>query len=150
MIYTPLTRKAMEIAYAAHHGQTDSTGVPYIFHAFHVAEQMTDEISTCVALLHDVAEDTSVTLHELEPEFPPEVMEALRLLTHRRDTDYFEYVRAIRQNPLAKKVKLADIAHNSDETRLTGCDNVTPRRRAAWREKYVRAKAILEGTEEDG
>ena len=65
MIYTPLTMKAMKIAYDAHHGQVDKSGVPYIFHPCHLAEQMTDEVSTCVALLHDVAEDTDVTLEQL-------------------------------------------------------------------------------------
>ena len=62
MVYTPLTIKAMKLAYAAHHGQTDKSGVPYIFHPYHVAEQMTDEFTTCVALLHDVVEDTGLTL----------------------------------------------------------------------------------------
>ena len=62
MIYTVLTNKAIQIAYEAHQGQVDKAGLPYIFHPFHLAEQMTDEISTCVALLHDVAEDTDVSL----------------------------------------------------------------------------------------
>ena len=70
MIYTPLTVKAMNVAYNAHHGQKDKAGAPYIFHPIHVAEQMEDETTTCIALLHDVLEDTSVTLAELEREFP--------------------------------------------------------------------------------
>lgn len=145
MIYTELTNRAMRIAYAAHQGQTDQSGQPYIFHPYHVAEQMEDEISVCTALLHDVVEDTPVTLEELEKEFPAEVTEALRLLTHEAGMDYYEYVRAIRQNPVAKAVKLADIAHNSDETRLVGCENVTDEVLAFWREKYARAREILEG-----
>lgn len=144
MIYTQLTNRAMRIAYEAHHGQTDQSGQPYIFHPYHLAEQMTDETTVCVALLHDVVEDTAVTLEELEKEFPAEVTEAVRLLTHEEGTDYFEYVRNIRQNPVAKAVKLADIAHNSDETRLSGCENVTEEGLAFWWEKYARARAILE------
>ena len=58
MIYTELTCKAMKLAYNAHHGQTDYNGIPYIFHPIHLAEQMDDEFSCCVALLHDVVEDT--------------------------------------------------------------------------------------------
>ena len=58
MIYTPLTQAAMNMAYRAHHGQSDKAGVPYIFHPIHLAEQMTDEATTCAALLHDVLEDT--------------------------------------------------------------------------------------------
>lgn len=79
MIYTPLTNKALRLAYTAHHGQVDKSGVPYIFHPYHLAEQMTDEITTCVALLHDVVEDTDITFEELAQEFPPAVIEALRL-----------------------------------------------------------------------
>ena len=144
MLYTPLTRKAMQLAYTAHHGQTDQGGMPYIFHPYHVAEQMTDETSVCVALLHDVVEDTSVTIEELEKEFPTEVTDALRLLTHIKGTDYFEYVRSIRQNPIAKAVKLADIAHNSDETRLSGSLDVSEEKKAYLKDKYVRAREILE------
>lgn len=148
MIYTPLTNKAMRLAYAAHHGQTDQAGQPYIFHPFHLAEQMEDEISVCVALLHDVAEDTSVTLEELEREFPPAVTGPLRLLTHRPGTDYFDYVRTLRADPVARAVKLADLAHNADETRLAGCFGITVEQRARWRRKYARARAILTGAED--
>ena len=81
---------------------------------------MTDEVSVCVALLHDVVEDTGLTFADLEREFPPEVTDALRLLTHEKGTDYFDYVRALRGNPVAVEVKLADLAHNSDESRLPG------------------------------
>ena len=147
MIYTPLTKRALEIAYAAHQGQTDKGGLPYIFHPYHLAEQMTDEISACVALLHDVVEDTAVTFWDLERQFPKEVTDALRLLTHERGTDYFEYIRAIRSNPLAVKVKLADLAHNSDETRFAGCGELPEKQLSERREKYAKAKAILEGAD---
>lgn len=148
MIYTLLTNKALRLAYAAHHGQTDKSGQPYIFHPYHLAEQMTDEVSACAALLHDVVEDTELTIEELEREFPKEVTEALRLLTHQAGTDYFDYVRAIRKNPVAMKVKLADLAHNSDETRFAGCGDIPAERLAKWREKYAKARAILEGLED--
>ena len=147
MLYTPLTNKALRLAYAAHHGQTDKCGQPYIFHPYHLSEQMTDEVSTCAALLHDVAEDTSLTIEELEREFPREVTDAVRLLTHEEGTDYFDYVRAMRQNPVAVKVKLVDLAHNADETRFAGCGAVPQEQLARRREKYARAKAILEGRE---
>lgn len=142
MIYTPLTMKAMKLAYEAHHGQLDYNGMPYVFHPFHLAEQMTDEVSACAALLHDVVEDTDVTLAQLEAIFPPEVTKAVALLTHEDGTDYFDYVRAIRENPVAKAVKLADLAHNSDQGRCIG--SVIPEEQLArWREKYRRAKEIL-------
>ena len=142
MIYTPLTIKAMNIAYTAHHGQVDKAGVPYIFHPLHLAEAMEDEISCCAALLHDTVEDTDVTLEQLAEIFPFEVVEAVRLLTHDPDTDYFDYVRAIRGNPIAMKVKLADLAHNTDETRFAGVP--VPKERIGYlRDKYTKAKAIL-------
>lgn len=145
MIYTPLTGKAMRIAYDAHQGQTDKAGLPYVFHPFHLAEGMEDEASVCVALLHDVVEDGGVALSDLEADFPPEVVEAVRLLTRTPGTDYLDYVRALKGNQLAKRVKLADLAHNSDESRLVGCAGVSEATAARLRERYARAQAILEG-----
>ena len=142
MIYTALTCEAMKIAYAAHQGQVDKGGIPYIFHPIHLAEGMDDEISCCAALLHDVVEDTEVTMEELAKEFPKEVIDVLKLLTHADDTDYFDYVRAIKANPVAVKVKLADLAHNSDQSRCVGSD-LSPERLAFWKQKYQKAMAIL-------
>ena len=142
MIYTQLTNKAMKIAYDAHHGQVDYNGIPYIFHPLHLAEQMQDEVSCCAALLHDVAEDTSVTLEMLAAEFPQEVIAVLRLLTHEKDVAYFDYVRAIKANPIAVKVKLADLDHNSDQTRCVG-SGLSEEKLAYWRHKYHTARKIL-------
>ena len=142
MIYTSMTNKAIKIAYAAHHGQLDYNGIPYIFHPIHLAEMMDDEISCTVALLHDVVEDTSVTMESLAQAFPAEVIAALKLLTHNDNTDYFDYVRQIKTNPIAVKVKLADLAHNSDQTRCVGSD-LTEDKLAYWRSKYEKARSIL-------
>ena len=142
MIYTELTNKAMKIAYSAHDGQLDYNGIPYIFHPIHLAEGMDDEISCCAALLHDVVEDTEVTMEELAKEFPKEVIDVLKLLTHADDTDYFDYVRAIKANPVAVKIKLADLAHNSDQSRCVGSD-LSPQRLVFWKQKYQKAMAIL-------
>lgn len=142
MVYTELTNKAMKIAYAAHHGQVDYNGIPYIFHPIHLAEQMEDEVSCCAALLHDVAEDTALTLEDLAKEFPEEVMTVLRLLTHEKEVPYFDYVRAVKANPVAVKIKLADLDHNSDQTRCVG-SGLTEERLAYWRRKYDTARKIL-------
>lgn len=146
MIYTPMTIRAMRLAYSAHEGQMDHSGVPYVFHPYHLAEQMDDEVSCTVALLHDVVEDTDVTAQRLAEEFPAEVVEAVLLLTHDPKTDYFDYVRAIRSNPVAKRVKLADLAHNSDESRDVDAE-ISDEQRIWWKKKYTKAKAIL--TEQD-
>ena len=140
MIYTELTAKAMRIAYDAHHGQVDKGGLPYIFHTMHLAEAMEDEISCCAALLHDVVEDTDVTMEDLAKEFPDEVIEVLKLLTHPKEVPYFDYVRNIKGNPIAVKIKLADIAHNSDQSR---CPNLTREQLAYFQSKYQKARAIL-------
>lgn len=142
MIYTPMTQRAMRIAYDAHHGQRDKSGAPYIFHPIHLAEQMDDEISCCVALLHDTVEDTDVTLEQLRRAFPAEVVDAVALMTHDPGTDYFDYVRKIRENPIARKVKLADLAHNSDQSRCAG-SGISEEKLLRLREKYRRAWEIL-------
>ena len=142
MIYTLLVYKAMHIAYNAHHGQLDKSGAPYIFHPIHLAEQMDDEASCCAALLHDVVEDTSVTLDDLRKDFPEEIVEAVRLLTHEESVPMEEYLIAIRENPIALKVKLADNAHNADQTRCVGSD-IPEEKLAQWRERYAKARAIL-------
>lgn len=139
MINTKLTRKAMVIAYNAHANQFDKAGVPYIFHPIHLAEQMDTETECVVALLHDVVEDTDVTFEQLEKEFSSDIIKILKLLTHDKETDYMEYVKIIKENPIAKKVKIADIIHNADETRLeTITENDILRR-----EKYQKALEIL-------
>lgn len=139
MIYTKNTRKAMKIAYDAHHGQLDKSGVPYICHPIHLAEQMKTEEECIVALLHDVVEDTDITFEQLEKEFSANVIQAVRLLTHDKAVDYMDYVRKIKDNPIAKNVKLADLHHNSDVTRLDEMSEKDKLRN----EKYNEAMRIL-------
>ena len=121
MIYTELTKKALLIAYSAHKDQVDKSGIPYIFHPYHVAEQVTGETAVCAALLHDVVEDTDVTFEELAAGgIPAEVIEILRLLTHDKQAPYMAYIEKIKEsgNETAITVKLADLAHNLDTTRF--------------------------------
>lgn len=140
MIYTPLTKKAMQFCFAAHKEQTDKSGLPYVFHPFHLAEQMEDELTAAAALLHDVVEDTPYTLDDLRSQgFPETVIDALELLTHREGVSYFDYVAAIKLNPIARQVKTADLRHNSDLTRLDVVDS----RALARVEKYKKALEIL-------
>ena len=145
MIYTNLTNKAMRIAYNAHNGQLAKSDVPYIFHPFHLAEQMKTEHEVIVALLHDVVEDTDVTLEDLAAEgFPRDVLEAVRLLTHDRSVPYMEYIAGLKDNALAKKVKMADLLHNSDVTRLEGIDEEAGKRL----KKYGAALQMLQNEDE--
>lgn len=145
MLYTDKTKKALKLCFDAHKEQTDKSGMPYVFHPFHLAEQMETEDTTVVALLHDVVEDTDNTLEDLrELGFSENVLEALTLLTHDDDVDYMDYVRAIKGNPIAKAVKLADLNHNSDITRLDTVDEKALKRR----EKYLQAIDLLTESED--
>lgn len=140
MIYTDLTKKALKFCFEAHKNQYDKSGMPYVFHPFHLAEQMTTEETTVVALLHDVVEDTDYTIADLtEMGFPKAITDAIGLMTHEKGVDYFEYVAAIKENPIAKAVKIADLTHNSDLSRL---DEVTEKA-LNRREKYQKALKML-------
>lgn len=138
MIYTKLTRKAMEIACKAHHKQKDKGGFPYINHPFHIAEQMQDEITTCVALLHDVIEDSNITLSELSKDFPPEVINAVEVLTHNERDLYSEYIKKVKTNEIARIVKLADLEHNLDQSRCLDYSL-----NSELMEKYLMAYTVL-------
>lgn len=119
MIYTDMTKKAIRLIFRAHAGQTDKCGLPYVCHPLHVAESMEDEVTCTAALLHDVVEDTDVTFEDLaEMGFTPEVLRIIRLLTHDPEVPYMDYVRRIKEDPQAAKVKLSDLRHNCDLTRI--------------------------------
>lgn len=141
MLYTALTRKAITLCFEAHKNQLDKSGLPYVFHPFHLAEQMPDEDCIITALLHDVMEDTDYSLEDIRLlGFSEDVLTALVLLTHCDDTPYLDYVSKLKGNRIARTVKLADLRHNSDLSRL---ESVTEKDLARV-EKYKRAIAILE------
>ena len=140
MIYTAETKKAMKLCFEAHKEQTDKAGLPYVFHPFHLAEQMPDEETTVTALLHDVIEDTPYTLQDLRGMgFSEAVLDALALMTHDKSVPYLDYVAALRPNRIARTVKLADLRHNSDLTRLDTIDEKALKRI----EKYKAAIRLL-------
>lgn len=111
---------ALSIARQAHEGQLDKAGVDYIKHPIYVASQVETEEEKAVALLHDVLEDSSVTAEELLIAGLPEtVVTTVQVLTKQTGQDYQTYLQAVKSNPLACRVKLADLKHNSDLSRLT-------------------------------
>ena len=143
LIYTNMTKKALRLCFEKHKEQFDKSGIPYVFHPFHLAEQMSDEKTTVVALLHDIVEDTDCTLDFLRTEgFDEEIVEAVALMTHDKKAmpNYMDYVAKIKQNPIARAVKLADLTHNSDLSRLDEITDEAIRRR----EKYLEAMKLLE------
>lgn len=121
MIYTAKTKKAMKLCFDAHQDSKDRGGVPYVFHPYHLAERMKDEDSVCVALLHDVLEETSCTAEQLATYgFDDNIVQAVVALTRNKDEAYLKYISRVAENDLAKKVKVADLLHNTDITRLNG------------------------------
>lgn len=140
LMYTPLTKHAMAICFDVHKNQYDKSGQPYVFHPFHLAEQMETEYEVCAALLHDVIEDSSHTLDELcRAGFPDEVVRAVQILTRDPYMHYLDYVTRVRRNPIARRVKLADLKHNSDLARLETVTEQDKRRVL----KYRMAQAVL-------
>lgn len=140
-VNSPMVEKAFEICFKAHRKQVDLCGKPYIFHPVHLAEQMDTEAEICTALLHDVVEDSDYTLEDLKKAgFSQEVLDAVALMTHAKEVPYMEYVCAIRKNEIARKVKMADLRHNSDTKRKP----VVLEKDQKRLQKYKVALAILE------
>lgn len=113
--------RALAIAEQAHAGQVDRGGVAYVFHPLHLALAAADDDERCVALLHDVLEDTEVTAAELlSAGLSPRLVRAIEVLSRRVDEDYAAFIERVGRDRLASRVKLLDLAHNSDTTRLPG------------------------------
>lgn len=110
--------KAIHMAVNAHYNQKDKGGEPYIFHPLRVMDACASLEEKIVAILHDVVEDTDITIEMLRQEFPPQIIEALKLLTHNPDVPYMDYVASIKKNTIAREVKIADLTDNSNVYRL--------------------------------
>ena len=127
MYYSELVRKAYAILWDAHRDDVDKGGYPYVFHPFYLATQMEDENSTCTALLHDVIEDHGDRYS----------LESLAQAGFADGVPYRDYVRALADDPIARKVKLADLRHNTDTRRVGG-------RRTPKHDLYLEAIRYLE------
>ena len=140
----PLEAIARRIATTAHEGQTDRAGNPYITHPAFVAAHVDGDTTKAVAWLHDTIEDTDVTAGDLRAAgLPDEVIDAVLAMTHDEGAEYMEYVRRLSENPIARKVKLADLTHNMDVTRLPEFTESD----ATHQRRYAKAKAYLEAIE---
>lgn len=114
-----VTQLALNISREAHFGQKDKGDKPYIEHPLAVAASFTDEIRIAVALLHDVIEDTEITLTDLKARgVPVAVLEALDAITKRKEESYETYLSRVKANKEALDVKLADLRHNMDLSRI--------------------------------
>ena len=120
MLYSQNIKKAVNIAFKAHEGQYDKGGYPYIMHPLHLAEEMTTEDEVITALLHDVLEDSEISLDFIKEQgFSEDVTNALVSLTRRKDEEYSEYIKRIKNTGgIALSVKKADLRHNMALERL--------------------------------
>lgn len=138
---TNFVEKAHEIASKYHEGQKDKAGEEYIKHPEFVASLVTTDEGKAVAYLHDTLEDTCLTVKDLyEAQIPDAVVQAVETLTKQKDENYFSYLEKVKRNPIARKVKLADLSHNSDLTRLENVNAEDMKRLV----KYKKAKRFLQ------
>lgn len=139
--------RAIAIAAEAHAGATDKAAQPYILHLLRVMLAVSTTEERIAAVLHDVVEDTGWTLEGLRDEgFSTAVVQALDALTRRENEDYFEFVRRAGRHPIGRRVKLAGLADNMDESRLS-----SPTERDRVRiQKYRQATATLRGEDDSG
>lgn len=145
MIYTDMTKRAIKLMFDKQKDQVDKSGLPYVFHPFLVADKMDDEISTTVALLHDILEDTDVTIEKLhEMNFKKEVIEAVVILTHPENMSYEDYIKRVATNQISVKVKLADLQHNMNLSRLKDITQNDKKRFQKYADCYNYLKRVSE------
>lgn len=138
--------ECMAASYAAlhHAGQADRSGRSYISHIARVVAQLHDPTDRVVAWLHDVVEDTQVTIHDIRSLFGDEVADAVDAITHRNNEPQIDYIRRVRANPIARRVKIADSTDNSAEWRHVDLSADVAQR---FREKYARYLVWLRAEE---
>jgi (p)ppGpp synthase/HD superfamily hydrolase len=133
---------AILLAVQAHQGQKDKAGAPYVLHPLRLMLRMGSDIEMMVAVLHDVVEDTPYTLLDLQQAgYPEQVLEALDCLTRRQNETYEEFIERVKANPLARKVKIADLEDNMDIRRISDLQEKDMERL----KRYRRAWSALTG-----
>ncbi len=126
------------MAVEAHAGQRDKCGEPYILHPLAVMGAMDTEEERIVAVLHDIVEDTDWSMEDIRNRFSTLISNAIEAITKRDTETYFEYIYRVKLNPLATKVKLADLKHNSLLERQF-------EKSGGLIERYLKAYRILKG-----
>ena len=133
----PTIEDAIRLALDKHHGQTDKSGAPYILHPLRVMAQMQTDTERIVAVLHDVVEDSDVTLDALrDMGYSEEIVAAIDHLSRREDESYEQFIQRIKPHPLAVRVRLGDLTDNMDIRRNAELDEKALERfqryRNAW------------------
>ena len=141
MIYTENTKRALALMFQIHKDMVDKGGMPYVFHPYHLAEDLYDESEVIVALLHDAVEDSELTIKELRGYgFPEDTLKAISLMSRECNTEYIDYIIRLSRNKIARRVKMLDLMHNMDLTRLNQPYDKKTLDRV---EKYKKAYRIL-------
>ena len=116
--------KALALAIKWHNGAVDKGGNPYIFHPISVALQLNSVEDRTTALLHDIVEDTPITIADLKREgFNEEILQAVDAVTRRKDESRESYLKRVKENEIACRVKIADLVNNSDLSRIPAPQN---------------------------
>ena len=132
---------AIALAVEAHRGQKDKNGGPYILHPLRVMFRVETEVERIVAVLHDVVEDTGRTFDDLRAlGFSEEVLQALDCVTKREGENYEDFVERSASNPIAHRVKLADLEDNMDVRRLLSVEDKDRDRLARYLKAWHRLK----------
>lgn len=131
--------EAIKLASIKHYGQRDKANKPYIFHLLHVMNNLDDLNAKIVGVLHDILEDTDITRNDLfNYGFSEEIVIAVEILTKPKNQKYMDYIENIKSNNIAKKVKLIDLKHNMDLTRLFEISDKDLKRTIKYFEAYKR------------
>ncbi|SRR5260221_3711837 len=144
----PTLEDAIALAVEAHRGQQEKTGQPYILHALRVMLRLETEFERMAGVLHDVVEDTRYTLDEVRHlGYPDPVVEALDCLTRQHDETYEHFVERAIANPLARRVKLADLEDNMDLRRLPAVTEKDRERLNRYIQAHTRVKQAIQAAE---
>jgi (p)ppGpp synthase/HD superfamily hydrolase len=131
--------QAIQLATQLHEGQVDKAGKNYIEHPLRVMNSVEGEVEKMVAVLHDTLEDTAITFEELETLFGTVVASAVAALSRKDGEEYFDFIHRLKENPIAVKVKIADLKDNMDLSRLDKVSDHDLQRYA----KYEKALQML-------
>ena len=139
----PNLEDAILLAVEAHRGQKDTGGAPYILHPLRVMLKVNTDSERMAAILHDVVEDTPVTLENLRNAgYPEPVLEAIDCLTRRKGESYEDFIRRIKPNPIARKIKLADLEDNMDLSRISSPQSKDLERVDKYRKFWTELRAL--------
>lgn len=138
-----MLQKAIDFATKALEGKKDHCGQPMVSHALRMMDRVDTEEEKMIAVLHDVVEEGGCSFHELkEAGFGQTVLEGVDVLTRRPNMKYFDYIDDISTNPMAARVKLAEVAENKDQDRVNKLSFQT----YTLEERLARVKKMLEDT----